>query len=50
MITEKEIEMILSKGVPPEYITVFKAKAAGGEVIEMHTTGNGFLEMVVKRP
>ena len=50
MITPKEIEMILSKGIPPEYITVFKAKAVGGEVIEMHTTGNGFLEMVIKRP
>ena len=50
MITPKEIEMILSKGYPPDYITVFKAKASGGEVIEMRTTGNGFLEMVVTRP
>ena len=50
MITPKEIEMILSKGIPPEYITVFKAKATGGEVVEMHTTGNGFLEMVITRP
>ena len=50
MITPKEIEMLLSKGVPPEYITVFKAKAADGEVVEMHTTGNGFLEMVIRRP
>ena len=50
MITPKEIEMILSKGFPPDYITVFKAKAAGGEVVEMRTTGNGFLEMVITRP
>lgn len=50
MITAKEIEMILSKGFPPDYITVFRAKAAGGEVIEMRTTGNGFLEMVITRP
>ena len=50
MVTPKDIEMILSKGVPPEYITVFKAKASGGEVVEMRTTGNGFLEMVVTRP
>ena len=50
MITPKEIEMVLSKGVRPDYITVFKAKAAGGEVVEMRTTGNGFLEMVVTRP
>ena len=50
MITPKEIEMILSKGVRPDYITVFKAKAAGGEVVEMRTTGNGFLEMVITRP
>lgn len=50
MITPKEIEMILLKGIPPEYITVFKAKATGGEVVEMHTTGNGFLEMVITRP
>jgi len=50
MITPKEIEMILSKGVPPEYITVFKAKASGGEMVEMRTTGNGFLEMVITRP
>jgi len=50
MISAKEIEMILSKGVPPEYITVFKAKASSGEMIEMRTTGNGFLEMVITRP
>jgi hypothetical protein len=50
MITPKEIEMILSKGIRPDYITVFKAKASGGEVVEMRTTGNGFLEMVVTRP
>lgn len=50
MISAKEIEMILSKGFPPDYITVFKAKASGGEVVEMRTTGNGFLEMVVTRP
>ena len=50
MITPKEIEMILSKGVRPDYITLFKAKATGGEVVEMRTTGNGFLEMVITRP
>ena len=50
MITPKEIEMILSRGFPPDYITVFKAKASDGEVIEMRTTGNGFLEMVITRP
>jgi hypothetical protein len=50
MISAKEIEMILSKGVRPDYITVFKAKALGGEKIEMRTTGNGFLEMVITRP
>ena len=50
MISPKEIEMILSKGFPPEYITVFKAKTSGGEMVEMRTTGNGFLEMVITRP
>jgi len=50
MISSKEIEMILSKGVRPEYITVFKAKASSGEIVEMRTTGNGFLEMVITRP
>lgn len=50
MISAKEIEMILSKGVRPDYITVFKAKASGGEIVEMRTTGNGFLEMVITRP
>ena len=50
MVTPKEIEMILSRGFPPDYITVFKAKASGGEIVEMRTTGNGFLEMVVTRP
>jgi hypothetical protein len=50
MITPKEIEMILAKGVRPDYITVFKAKASSGEMIEMRTTGNGFLEMVITRP
>jgi hypothetical protein len=50
MITPKEIEMILAKGVRPDYITVFKAKASTGEKVEMRTTGNGFLEMVITRP
>lgn len=50
MITPKEIEMFLAKGVRPDYITVFKAKASSGEMIEMRTTGNGFLEMVITRP
>ncbi|WP_295054772.1 hypothetical protein [uncultured Fibrobacter sp.] len=50
MITPKEIEMILAKGIRPDYITVFKAKASSGEMIEMRTTGNGFLEMVITRP
>ena len=50
MITPKEIEMILAKGVRPDYITVFKAKASTGEKVEMRTTGNGFLAMVITRP
>jgi heme-degrading monooxygenase HmoA len=50
MISAKEIEQMLSKGVRPDYITVFKAKASTGEVVEMRTTGNGFLEMVITRP
>ena len=50
MISAKEIEQMLSKGVRPDYITVFKAKASTGEMVEMRTTGNGFLEMVITRP
>ncbi len=49
-ITEKELEAILSKGVKPEMFTVFKMKAAGGEMIEMRTSGNGFVEMLVTSP
>lgn len=50
MITDKELEAILSKGVPPQSFTIFKMKAAGGQWVEFKTNGNGFYEMVVTNP
>ena len=49
-ISEKELEAILMKGVKPEMFTLFKKKAAGGEIVEMRTSGNGFYEMTVTNP
>lgn len=50
MISDKELEAILSKGVPPQSITIFKMKAEGGQWVEFKTSGNGFYEMVITNP
>ena len=50
MIKPEEVEAILSRGVPPEYITIFKTRAVGGEMVEFRVTGNGFYEMNVVAP
>jgi len=50
MIKPEEVEAILSRGVPPEYFTIFKTKAAGGETVEFRATGNGFYELDVVAP
>lgn len=50
VITATEVEAILTKGVKPEYFTVFKAKTVGGEVVEFRTTGNGFFECLITSP
>lgn len=49
-ISEKELEAMLIRGIKPEMFTIFKMKAAGGEVVEMRTSGNGFSEMVITNP
>lgn len=50
MIKPEEVEAILSKGTPPEYITIFKTRAVGGEMVEFRVTGNGFYELNVVAP
>ena len=50
MIKPEEVEAILSKGTPPEYITIFKTRAVGGETVEFRVTGNGFYELNVVAP
>ena len=50
MISDKELEAILSKGVPPRSITVFKMKAVDGQWVEFKTDGNGFYEMLITNP
>ena len=50
LIKPEEVEAILMKGTPPEYITIFKTKAAGGEMVEFRVTGNGFYELDVVAP
>lgn len=50
MISAEEVEAILSKGLAPDFFTVFKAKAVGGEWVELRTTGNGSSEMVITLP
>lgn len=50
MIKPEEVEAILSKGAPPEYITIFKTRAVGGEMVEFRVTGNGFYELNVVAP
>ena len=50
MISDKELEAILSRGVPPQSVTIFKMKAADGQWVEFKTNGNGFYEMVITNP
>ena len=50
MISDSELEAILSKGVPPQSFTIFKMKATGGQWVEFKTNGNGFYEMVISNP
>ncbi|MCF0215401.1 MAG: hypothetical protein HUK21_02885 [Fibrobacteraceae bacterium] len=50
MISEPEILGILSQGRAPGFITVFKAKCVGGEMVEFRTDGNGFSEMSITLP
>lgn len=50
MISDAELEAILSRGVPPQSVTIFKMKASGGQWVEFKTNGNGFYEMVITNP
>lgn len=49
-MTEHEMEAILVRGVKPDFFTVLKLKAAGGETIEFKTSGNGFYQLLVTNP
>lgn len=49
-ISEQEIEAILVRGVKPDFFTVLKIKAAGGEVVEFRTSGNGFSQLIITNP
>ena len=49
-IKPDELEAILSRGFPPEYVTIFKTKAASGETVEFRVNGNGFFEMDILAP
>lgn len=50
MISDTELEAILSKGVKPAQFTIFKTKAVDGQWVELKTDGNGFYEMVITNP
>jgi hypothetical protein len=49
-IKPDELESILSRGFPPEYVTIFKTRAATGESVEFRVNGNGFFEMDIFAP
>lgn len=49
-IKDEELEAILAKGVAPSNFCVFKAKTAGGEIVEFRASGNGFDELVITKP
>lgn len=50
MVSDTELEAILSKGVKPAQFTIFKTKAVDGQWVELKTDGNGFYEMVITNP
>ena len=50
MITDKELESIFKKGVPPTSYTIFRMKAVDGQWVEFKTNGNGFYELVIQNP
>lgn len=47
MLKRKELEAILIRGVFPPLVTLFKAKTAAGETVELRTNGHGYWEMFV---
>ena len=49
-IKSEELEAILSKGFPPEYMTIFKTRASTGETVEFRVNGNGFFELNILAP
>ena len=50
MISDKELESIFKKGVPPTSYTIFRAKAVDGQWVEFKTDGNGFYELLIQNP
>lgn len=49
-ISDKELESIFKKGVPPASYTIFRTKAVDGQWVEFKTDGNGFYELVIQNP
>lgn len=49
MMPKDELEAILNRGIMPSSFTLFKAKTAQGEVIELRTNGNGYSELLISR-
>lgn len=50
MMQKDELEAILMSGKTPSSFTLFKAKTAKGETVEIRASGSGFSEMVITRP
>ncbi|MCF0223944.1 MAG: hypothetical protein HUK20_06715 [Fibrobacter sp.] len=48
LLSDGELEAILSTGVTPRFFTLFKAHTAKGETVEFRTNGSGFLELLIK--
>ena len=47
MMSKRELEAILVRGVAPSMFTLFKAKTARGETVEFKCNGNGYWELNV---
>ena len=47
MMSRRELEAILTKGVLPPMFTLFKAKTARGETVEFKCNGNGYWEFAI---
>lgn len=48
VLSDGELDAILTTGVTPKFFTLFRAKTAKGESIEFRTNGSGFSELLIK--